>query len=56
MSVWVDENTKVLCQGMTGSTGTFHTVWSSVTFLDGGVGLGAGRAAGCTKFFSPMMR
>lgn len=24
-AVWVDKNTKVICQGMTGATGTFHT-------------------------------
>ena len=23
--VWVDKNTKVICQGMTGKTGSFHT-------------------------------
>ena len=25
MSVLVDKNTKVVCQGLTGATGTFHT-------------------------------
>ncbi len=24
MAIWVDENTKLLCQGITGSTGSFH--------------------------------
>ena len=24
MSIWVDENTRLLCQGITGSTGSFH--------------------------------
>ena len=25
MAIMIDNNTKVICQGMTGSTGTFHT-------------------------------
>jgi succinyl-CoA synthetase alpha subunit len=25
MSILVDKNTKVICQGLTGKTGTFHT-------------------------------
>ncbi|NOX83606.1 MAG: succinate--CoA ligase subunit alpha, partial [Alphaproteobacteria bacterium] len=25
MSILIDKNTKVICQGLTGDTGTFHT-------------------------------
>ncbi len=39
MSVWVDSNTKLICQGFTGKTGTFHCEQAQAygTKLVGGV-------------------
>ena len=44
MSILVDENTKVLCQGLTGKTGTFHTEQAIAygTKMVGGVTPGKG--------------
>ena len=44
MSILVDKNTKVICQGMTGSTGTFHTEQAIAygTQMVGGVTPGKG--------------
>ena len=44
MSILVDKNTKVICQGMTGSTGTFHTEQAIAygTKMVGGVTPGKG--------------
>ncbi len=40
MSILVDENTKVICQGITGKTGTFHT--------EQAIAYGTKMVAGCT--------
>ncbi|MGR3314518.1 MAG: succinate--CoA ligase subunit alpha, partial [Roseovarius indicus] len=44
MAVLVDENTKVICQGLTGSQGTFHTEQAIAygTKMVGGVTPGKG--------------
>ncbi len=44
MSILVDENTKVICQGITGSQGTFHTKQARAygTKIVGGVTPGKG--------------
>ena len=44
MSVLVDKNTKVICQGLTGSQGTFHTEQAQAygTRMVGGVTPGKG--------------
>ena len=46
MSVLIDENTKVICQGLTGKTGTFHTEQAIAygTKMTGGVTPGKGGA------------
>src|SRR6056297_230437 len=44
MAVLIDENTKVICQGLTGSQGTFHTEQAQAygTKMVGGVTPGKG--------------
>ena len=44
MSVMIDKNTKVICQGITGKTGTFHTEQAIAygTKMVGGVTPGKG--------------
>ena len=44
MSILVDKNTKVICQGLTGKTGTFHTEHAIAygTKMVGGVTPGKG--------------
>ena len=54
MSILVDENTKVICQGVTGNTGTFHTEQAIAygTTMVGGVtpGKGGGEHLGLPMF------
>lgn len=54
MAIWIDENTKVICQGLTGSQGTFHSEQAIAygTKMVGGVtpGKGGGEHLGLPLF------